>query len=190
MSIAQPGLPSPEAQAPRRARRSPPERRHEARARVARRSSVSSVLRGVSTMRRPSGSVPASAPSRRRCMPPAIRVRGTVSASSTSIHGGHGNEAKYSADSCISASVIACARTDHQIGVGFAWIQAVAQSILEVAKLLDDSTRSGAPRRRRSLAGRGRLDNEEPAGPNRPAKPDRDDRRHARVVARKPVRRA
>jgi hypothetical protein len=53
------------------------------------------VFFGVSMMRLPIGSLPASAPSRRSHMPPAARVFGTVADSTTSIHGVHGIAAKY-----------------------------------------------------------------------------------------------
>ena len=60
-------------------------------------------------IRCPIGSLPASAPSSTRNMPPAIRVFGTVSVSTTRIHGVHFIDEKYVAAAFISSSVMAFA---------------------------------------------------------------------------------
>src|SRR5262245_9335646 len=75
-----------------------------------RRASVASVFSGASMMRCPMGSLPASAPSNTRNIPPAIRVFGTVSVSTTRIHGVHFIDEKYDAAALISSSVMAFAK--------------------------------------------------------------------------------
>jgi hypothetical protein len=60
-------------------------------------------------IRCPIGSVPAAVPSAAMNMPPAIRVFGTVSVSTTLIHGAHFIDEKYVAAALISSSVIAFA---------------------------------------------------------------------------------
>ena len=68
--------------------------------------SVSSVFSGVSITRSPIGSLPAWAPSSTRNIPPAMRVFGTVSVSTTRIHGLHFIAPKYWAACLISSSVM------------------------------------------------------------------------------------
>src|SRR5215471_14572489 len=77
-----------------------------------RRSSVSSTLTGVSMMRPPIGSEPASAPVIGRNIPPAGRVFGTVSLSTTLIQGEAGMDEKYLAATLMSSSVIDLANPD------------------------------------------------------------------------------
>src|SRR5271157_3543439 len=72
--------------------------------------SVSSVFTGVSMMRSPSGSLPASEPaSTRNVIPLGGRVLGAVSLSMTLIQGVAGIDEKYLAATLISSSVIALA---------------------------------------------------------------------------------
>src|SRR5258707_7948609 len=73
--------------------------------RESRRNSVCSAFTGVSMMRWPSGSVPASAPSSVRNMPLLGLVFGAVSLSITLIHGVAGIAEKYLAAALIFSSV-------------------------------------------------------------------------------------
>src|SRR5215471_6157613 len=84
-----------------------------------RRNSVSWALIGVSMMRSPIGSVPASAPSSVRNMPPWGLVFGTVALSTTLIQGEAGIDVKYLAAVWISSSVMVFANAAINWVLGF-----------------------------------------------------------------------
>src|SRR5215510_12290906 len=82
-------------------------------------------------MRAPIGSLPASAPSTTRNMPPCGLVFGTVSASTTLIHGVAGIAAKYLAAADLLVRHL-LREMLHQAGVGLARIRCLARAVLEV----------------------------------------------------------
>src|SRR5258708_11963641 len=86
-----------------------------------RRSSVSSTLTGVSMMRSPIGSIPASAPVTGKNIPPAGLVFGTVSLSTTLIQGVAGDAGKDFGTTLVFPAGTGPAKTGHNAPLALFW---------------------------------------------------------------------